>query len=206
MGKVQFKVSALIISFLLIWLGLQFAPVADLDKQLTLGIYDLAHSETVNSIFGLVSDYAIGGLVMLMLIAILLHWRHSLQAAIIFLISSGGIALLVEAGKPAFDRARPFAALSDVALLSGGLTNGTSFPSSHAAVAMFTAFFIVKVLKLSAIQSGMIYALAVLVAFSRVYLGAHYVFDVFAGILIGLAVGWLIVDEWYDRGVEGLRM
>ena len=67
---------------------------------------------------------------------------------------------------------------------------GNSFPSSHAAnmFAMATVFFLFH-----RRWGGVALGLASLVAFSRMYVGVHWPSDVFAGSLIGVACGWLVV-------------
>jgi membrane-associated phospholipid phosphatase len=61
-----------------------------------------------------------------------------------------------------------------------------SFPSGHSAMAFTPLPF------LAGTPAFIPYAIyAMLVGLSRIYLGAHYPHDVLAGMLIGLAVGWL---------------
>jgi hypothetical protein len=90
-------------------------------------------------------------------------------------------------------RARPDAA--DHGLVISGPTFAPdldSFPSGHAtsvfAVAAVFAAFYPRV-------SWLLYALAAAIAFGRVYLERHYVSDVLAGALIGLAVAWALLDH-----------
>ena len=68
-------------------------------------------------------------------------------------------------------------------------SHGTSFPSSHAAVAVAVVIallpFVPRPIGIAAI------AYSVLVGWSRVYLGVHYPLDVLGGAGIGLAVGGL---------------
>ena len=81
-------------------------------------------------------------------------------------------------------RARPCIALADVRLLVG-CTNLPSFPSNHAvntSVLATLATLHVPRLWLPAM------AVAFLVGYSRVYVGAHYPFDVLAGIVLGIVV------------------
>jgi undecaprenyl-diphosphatase len=86
--------------------------------------------------------------------------------------------------KYSFLRARPCIALGDVRLLVG-CTNLPSFPSNHAVnasvLATLTSLYMPR-LWLPAM------ALAILVGYSRVYVGVHYPLDVLAGSLLGIAV------------------
>ena len=60
-----------------------------------------------------------------------------------------------------------------------------SFPSGHAAV----SFACATVLALAVPRLRVpLYALAALIAFSRVYVGVHYPFDVLAGAVLGVAI------------------
>jgi membrane-associated phospholipid phosphatase len=102
-------------------------------------------------------------------------------------LSTGTLAwVLASVAKAAADRPRPYEVLAD-AVLRQQSALGTSFPSSHTAVAVAVVVallpFVPRPLGIAAI------ACAVLVGWSRIYLGVHYPLDVLAGAGIGLAVG-----------------
>jgi undecaprenyl-diphosphatase len=87
--------------------------------------------------------------------------------------------------KYSFLRARPCIALADVRLLVGCTNLPRSFPSNHAVnasvLATLTTLYIPR-LWLPAT------ALAILVGYSRVYVGVHYPLDVLAGSVLGIVV------------------
>ncbi len=87
--------------------------------------------------------------------------------------------------KTVVERPRPFMEFSDIVALVA--KSGFSFPSVTTAVA-FAALPIIKHQYKGTIF-GFWVVFAVLVAFSRVYMGIHYVSDVLAGALLGLLIG-----------------
>jgi undecaprenyl-diphosphatase len=86
--------------------------------------------------------------------------------------------------KEVFGRPRPFeeAGAPDPLL---GATVGESLPSGHASTS-FAGALILAYLVRRAIPA--LFALATLIAFSRVYVGVHYPFDIVAGAALGVAV------------------
>jgi len=63
-----------------------------------------------------------------------------------------------------------------------------SFPSGHAATA-FTAAFVLSYFDKK--RHWFYYIIAVLISFSRIYLGCHYFFDVVFGGLLGSFIAWM---------------
>jgi undecaprenyl-diphosphatase len=92
--------------------------------------------------------------------------------------------LLATALKALLDRPRPFEDLGAADPLLGA-TLGTSLPSGHAATS-FAGALLLAYLTGRAIPA--LLALAVLISFSRVYVGVHYPLDVLAGAVLGAAV------------------
>ena len=124
-------------------------------------------------------------------------------AALTFLVWGGrrAVALLLVMGvavglsdwsgallKEAFQRIRPCHVIPAVHLLVG-CTRSFSLPSNHAVnmAALTTVAWMTRTpgrVLLSVLAAG--------VAFSRVYVGAHYPGDVLLGVLWGGAIGWLL--------------
>ncbi|GBD93954.1 undecaprenyl-diphosphatase BcrC [bacterium BMS3Abin05] len=106
--------------------------------------------------------------------------------------------------KPFVHRIRPCHVIKTVHLLVG-CSGSFSFPSSHAtnsmAAASLFAGFYPKI-------RWYLYTLAGLIAFSRVYVGVHYPFDVITGAILGFLIGWLIVagyKKFLKARIEILR-
>jgi undecaprenyl-diphosphatase len=98
--------------------------------------------------------------------------------------------LLADAAKVIADRPRPYQVMAD-AVLRQPPAHGTSFPSSHTAVTLAVALALAPFLARPLAATGIGYA--VLVGWSRVYLGVHYPLDILAGAGIGTAVAGVIL-------------
>lgn len=97
--------------------------------------------------------------------------------------------------KPIFGRARPPLALpADHVRLLVHRSEAFSFPSAHAANSFAMASVVAWRLKRLA---PVAYAIAAVVAYSRVYVGLHYPLDVLGGAVVGIAAGrvaiWIVV-------------
>ena len=73
-----------------------------------------------------------------------------------------------------------------------------SFPSGHTASAATYGFFLMRYVQLP-YKRLMLYAAILLVGYSRVFLFQHFVADVFAGVLLGLACVW--VGDWISHRI-----
>ena len=94
-----------------------------------------------------------------------------------------------------FSRARPCMALADVRLLVGCTTLPSSFPSNHAINASVLATLAILYMPRLWLPAA---ALALLVGYSRVYVGVHYPLDVLAGGALGIVVA-LVFSALMDR-------
>ncbi|MFH1715679.1 MAG: glycosyltransferase family 39 protein [Elusimicrobiota bacterium] len=128
--------------------------------------------------------------------------RNAVKNIILFgvVITAGGI--VVQILKGVFDRPRP---LGDMAVLveQQKIVINTmfrklfsrSFPSGHAQTGFAAAYFLAKVIKKKQI---LIYTIGVSIAFSRVYIGAHFFSDIIGGAFVGYICAVLIMKLW-DR-------
>jgi undecaprenyl-diphosphatase len=105
-------------------------------------------------------------------------------------LASGALALLINQliGK-AWHRERPFAAHPS-AHVWGSRSHDPSFPSDHASAAFAIAF---AVFLFDRVVGTIFLLAATLIGVGRVFIGAHYPADVFAGCLVGLGAALLVV-------------
>ncbi|MER5730295.1 phosphatase PAP2 family protein [Streptomyces sp. NPDC002138] len=100
------------------------------------------------------------------------------------------VAFLVDTGiKSVFREQRPCQTLHTMTLEACPPLGDWSFPSNHAAIAAAAAaalWLIDRRLAAIAVPA------AVLMAFSRVWVGAHYPHDVALGLVVGAVLGWLL--------------
>jgi len=136
-------------------------------------------------------------LFMLTTIAVLWLW-HKKHYIIPLLISVTGSLFFTYLGKLAFSRARP--------ALSVYTESTFSFPSGHACIAIalygFIGYLLICFTRNWHARVNIFFAtliVVLLIGISRVYLGVHYISDVWSGYLLGSI--WLIIaislSEWF---------
>jgi membrane-associated phospholipid phosphatase len=140
----------------------------------------------------------VGNMVTAFLLAGLFFVLNTRSLAVEVILGTLTLWLLVETIKALTDRARPFLDLEGTRVI-GWRERGRSFPSGHTA----QTFFLMSVLS-HRFQLGLggtvaLYAVAGLVGFTRMYVGAHYPRDVIGGAVLGSVWGILatFVDPYW---------
>lgn len=131
-----------------------------------------------------------GGTIWIVIIALLLLSKKYRRVGILAAISLALVTLFGEGIlKNIVQRPRPFTEIKYIKLLIS--KPGTySFPSGHAASSFAVAYVIGKKIKPLKITA---YILAILIAYSRLYLFVHYPTDIIGGIVLGVLTASLIL-------------
>lgn len=165
--------------------------ILELDKILFLKLNSF-HSPFWDQFF-LIYTNSKSWIPVILLMVVLLFYKFSWQQALIFvlLISAAvGMGDFVASGilKPYFARPRPCHQFPEIMTLVGGCGGLYSFASSHAAnsIGLFTAFSLV--FKDNKYVYWGLLSWAVLMCYSRIYVGVHFPSDLLVGAAIGIIV------------------
>ncbi len=172
-----------------------FSNTLVLDGSITNLIYNLPHNFIFNSFFGFFSIKGMSALIWLTIFfyLVFIEEKKHKEFIIFFLISlliSSFLANIVI--KNIIQRPRPlFQQCNNVTMKQcNKYPSDFSFPSGHAATsfaaATILAFFDRK-------RKYFFYLIAILISFSRIYLGYHYFFDVIFGAFLGWLISKLII-------------
>ena len=117
------------------------------------------------------------------------------RIAILVLIFAAGAsdAICAQIIKPWVGRIRPSHEFNEFINLLVSKGGKWSFPSNHAA----NSFAFATVLSYFFEQKKVVlYTLASIIAFSRVYVGVHYPLDIICGAIVGYILSWFVLSIW----------
>ena len=140
----------------------------------------------------------VGNMVTAFLLAGLFFVLNTRRLAVEVILGTLTLWLLVETIKVLTNRARPFLDLEGTRVI-GWRERGRSFPSGHTAQTFFLVTLLSHEFQLGMGGAVVLYVVAVLVGFTRMYIGAHYPRDVIGGAVLGSIWGVLatLVDPYW---------
>jgi undecaprenyl-diphosphatase len=124
--------------------------------------------------------------------------KDAKKGAILLVIALIFMAIIGTGIKDLYYQQRPFDVLSQTILLVPPDTD-SAFPSGHALIVIGAA--VMALLTLRKRYSIPLFAEALLVSYSRMYVGAHYPLDVLAGGLVGAAISLFVFYALSDSAI-----
>lgn len=202
--------AALVVAFVVLTLAVSAGWLVSLDHQVLAGMSS-AWNESLHPLFQFIAELAGIEVTSILMLGLLIYlWRGGFGAdALAVLAFAGGLALealykltLYHPGPPRTVAHRDGPSVTD--LLTGG-AGLNSFPSGHvlrAVIAYGLIAFVIRRLApwpvVRALAIPVAVVLIIIVAFDRLYLGAHWESDVIGGLLLG-AIALLAGTLWLDR-------
>jgi len=180
---IVFKMIGYILSFVLLVMGLV------LDKSIS-GFFYSHQSETLTSIFSVISDLgtAISIALIVTLILGFLSKKDKEKNVLLFWVSLAATMAVTYILKISVLRERP------ISFYQGPYNRFHSFPSGHAS-SVFCALPFMNSMKFRNFKIFWL-AFSLLVAFSRIYLSLHYLSDVVVGGLLGYVISEQIIKNF----------
>lgn len=103
--------------------------------------------------------------------------------------------------KPYFQRLRPCQDILNQMILVGKCGGKFGFASSHAANSFALFFMIFKIFGRANYLSILMLIWAIIVSYSRIYLGVHYPGDVLVGSLLGILISYSIFELFKPKTI-----
>lgn len=179
-----------------------------MDQVLTKAIFNLPHTLLTDNFFKFLSVIGNTALVwwILMGIVLMIYEEKKHKEFIVLFTLTLLLTSFITSGilKNYFHRPRPMLSISKMNLNKSLITidlndypSDFSFPSYHAAVSFAAAVVLSYFDKR---RKKIFYITAILISFSRIYLGYHYFFDVIIGALIGAVIAKFILISYETWG------
>lgn len=130
----------------------------------------------------------LGHFVFAIILALIFYFTESKLFAYSLIFGVITLGLMIEIIKLYIRRVRPYIKLKKIRIV-GSKASGRSFPSGHTGQAFFLASLIMHYYNVNIYLGVLLYATALFVGITRIYVGMHYPRDVIAGALLGTAWG-----------------
>jgi len=178
----------LLFLFAMITLSLIWTAGHRLDPRVFMLFNMWGYPRWLDRIMWLVTQ--LGNMLTAFIAAFLFFILNDRRLAIVIIFGTLTLWLLVEIIKALSKRDRPFRTL-DKARVIGWREKGDSFPSGHTSQIFFLMTLFILHFQFGIVATITLYAIAALVGFTRIYVGAHYPRDVIAGMVLGSVWGIL---------------
>jgi membrane-associated phospholipid phosphatase len=132
----------------------------------------------------------IGNFIFAMVVALILFLRVNHLLAYELILGILTLGLVVGLMKILIHRTRPYIKLKNIRIV-GSRASGRSFPSGHTSQSFFMATLLLHYYNVNVYIWLVLYAIAMLVGITRIYVGMHYPRDVLGGAILGTAWGLL---------------
>lgn len=164
--------------------------ITNIDKEILYFIQEFLRYNFLNGIFSFITKLGNGGFIWILITIILLIPKKTRKVGILSLCS----LLLCHVVnnlmiKNLVMRERPFNQFSELIPLVKKPTD-FSFPSGHTAISFAVSGILVRYLDKKYGITAIVFA--VLIAFSRLYVGVHFLSDVIVGMIIGLLSSFIV--------------